>query len=67
MVPHTNRTRASKIWERTPQQERKAAWQKAMCYLKYGQKAQAELAFTAAEIANLHAMGAPRIMMEERV
>lgn len=67
MVQHANRTSASKIWERISQQDRKAAWSRAMRFLKYGQKEQAERAFAIAEIANFQVMGEPRSMREERV
>lgn len=67
MVQHANRLSASKIWGRTPQEQRKAAWSKAMRFLKYGQKEQAERAFIAAELANFHAMGAPQRMKEGRL
>lgn len=65
MLKHAHEKAVSMVRVPTPQEQRRAEWKRAIAALKYGDAARAQKAFCAAEIANLHAVGVPR-MLEAR-
>lgn len=62
MLKHANGKAVSIARAPTPQEQRRTEWKRAIAALKYGDTARAQQAFGAAEIANLHAVGAPRLL-----